>query len=373
MTSKRWFIIFAVAFLTLAETGWGQSATHWSSYKIADGLSEPVFNSVSFTPQGKLIATSLNVPRASKLDGYSVSNFPAPAGNSGRICESPGGQCWALVPQGLMELKNDAWLLHPVSEIAAAYRSSSPRPGCAPPFFPIRQGCVLFLLPDGLGEFSEENPDEPRTIIMRAAAQTQIGSFIGMTLSREGGLWIGGTRGLARVTGPARNLEPNSTWQEYIPPEFLSISNLSQPVSDDDGGVTLVAESAVDHQKMVVMFDGHNWTALPAGSRNFFHAWRGPDQAIWAATAESLFQWVASRTNWVENEEISAGQIFDVEMEPGGAFWLATADGLFRGAPSLWQKPGPVRDLDAPVQCMTLDEEGRFYFIAGNQLHMLQN
>src|ERR1700722_8752867 len=75
MTPKRCFITFAVSFAMLTETGRGQSATHWSSYKIADGLSEPVFNSASFTPQGKLIATSLNAPLAAELDGYSASNF----------------------------------------------------------------------------------------------------------------------------------------------------------------------------------------------------------------------------------------------------------------------------------------------------------
>lgn len=338
---------------------------------MADGLSEPVFDSVSFTPQGKLIATRLNAPLASELDGYSVSNFPAPIGSAGRICESPGGQRWAIVPKGLMELKNETWLPHPVSEISAAFHPASPRLSRAPVFIPVRQGCVLFLGPNDLTEFFTD-PDKPRTVLIRAAAQTGIGDFTGMAAARDEGLWISGTRGLSKVAGPVRNLEPKTAWQEFMPPESLQLSNLSQPVPDSGGGVTLVAESAAK-QKMVVMFDGKNWTTLPASLQNFFCAWREPDQTIWGATSNSLFEWSTSRTNWIEHREISAGRISDVAVEPGGAFWLATSDGLFRGALSLWCMPEPIRDLDLPVACMTLDNAGWLYFIAGNRLHALRN
>ena len=179
--------------------GWGQSAIHWTAYKMADGLAEPLFNWISFTPQGELIATRFNAPLASALDGYSVSNFPAPAENLGRICESPGGQGWALVPSGLAEFKNNSWLPHPVPEIDAAFHPSHPHQGIVPALLPVRQGSVLFLLPDRLMEFLADDPDTSRTVLIKQAAQTQIGDFSSMAGSPDEGLWIGGTRGLARV------------------------------------------------------------------------------------------------------------------------------------------------------------------------------
>ena len=339
---------------------------------MADGLSEPVFDSVSFTPQGKLIATRFNAPLASVLDGYSVTNYPAPAGNIGRICESPGGQRWALVPKGLMELKNGIWLFHPVPEINSAMHPDSSRNSRVPVFLPVRQGCVLFLLPDGLMEFFTDNPSESKVVSIRAATQTGIGDFTDMAVARDEGLWISGTRGLAKAASPVRNLEPKTSLLEFMPPESLQLSNFSQPVPDNNGGVTLLAESAI-HQKTVVTFDGQNWVALPVGSHSFLWAWREADQTIWAATSNSLFEWSTSRTNWIEHREISAGRISDVTLEPSGAFWLATSDGLFRGALPLWCTPEPVRDLDSPVACMTLDKEGWLYFVAGNKLHALRN
>lgn len=368
LTASRWHVL--VAFITLTVTASGQSAVRWSSYKIADGLAEPGFNAVTLTSQGRLIAASLSGAEAAELDGYSVSNFPAPPGNAGRIGESPGGQRWAMVSEGLLEFKDEAWVLHPVPEIAAAYLSGFPRKGVLPSFLPVRQGCVLFLLPQGLMEFSEENPDRPRTLQIHAAAQTQIGLFTGMTVSPDGTLWISGVYGLLRVNGPVRNLSPVSAVQAYRPPAELAVDELGQPEATDAGGVTVLADSAAG--KQVVTFDGRNWATLPVGSRNVIRAWNGPDGAIWAATAESLLEWPAGRTNWVESEDISPGQINDVAVEPAGAFWLATADGLFRCAASLWSKPAALGDLNGPVSGLMPAGQGRLECIADGRVQVVE-
>ena len=278
-----------------------------------------------------------------------------------------------MAPRGLMEYKNEAWLLHPVPEIAAALTAGFPARGGAPPFVPVRQGCVLFLLPQGLLQFSEEDPEAPRIRTLRQAAQTRIGPFTGLAVSPEGAGWITGRHGLARPPGPVRNLDAQTPWQEFLPPESLQLVNLSQPEPGPEGGVVLLAESTAHPGKWVVTFDGRNWVARPAGSNNFFHAWGGPDQVLWAVTPEALFQWVAVQTNWVEYPDLSPGQINDVALESGGAFWLATANGLFRGARPLWGKPAPLQGLNQPVPCLMLDEAGSLFFIAADQLHWLQD
>lgn len=364
-------IIFAVVLAALAEVGHGQTAIQWSAYKMADGLPEPVFHFISFTPQGKLVAARLNAPLASELNGYSITNFPAPPGCLSRICESPGGQRWAVVPQGLTEFKDGSWLLHPVPEINLAFHNRAASPD-APAFLPVRQGSVLFLLPDGLWEFVSESLDSSSTVPVHAAAQAQIGRFTGLAEARDEGLWISGTLGVAKVPGPARNVEPTTRWQEYAPPASLLLTNFSQPTPDGKGGVTLIADSALNGQKAVVLFNEGDWSVLPAGALNFFRAWRGTDDSIWATTANALFQWAPAVTNWIEHKDFSAGQIFDVAIEPDGAFWLGTGDGLFRGARPLWSRPQAARDFDSPVESMVADQKGSVFFVADNQLHELR-
>src|SRR5579871_5194733 len=103
--SKLWTVVPVVALAMLTQWSRGQTSIHWSTYKVADGLAEPAVNCVTLTSQGKVIATSRNAPLADELDGFSVDNFPAPPDYAGRIWESPGGQRWAMEPDGLMELK----------------------------------------------------------------------------------------------------------------------------------------------------------------------------------------------------------------------------------------------------------------------------
>jgi signal transduction histidine kinase len=369
---KRWLIIFAAAFFAFPETMPGQSATHWSFYQTADGLPEATYDSLSFTPQGKLMAASSNASFISELDGYSVSNFPAPPGFIGRICESPGGQLWALAPTGLLEYKNGAWLPHSVPEIISQFRPSPTRRESAVPFVPIRQGCVIFLLPEQLIEFSAEDPAHPHTIVLGTAARTGIGQFKGMAISPGGGMWLCGEHGVAKESEPARNLDPETQWQEEVLPQKLQLENLNNPEPDADGGITVLADSTVNHQKVAATFDGQRWTVRPDCPENCFSAWRGPGLTFWAATPKSLFQWDETRKNWVENDEITVGRIFDVEVEPGGAFWLATSDGLIRGSAALWQKSEPD-DLNSPVRCLIADSNNRLFFIADNKLYVLEN
>ena len=183
-------------------------------------------------------------------------------------------------------------------------------------------------------------------------------------------------RRIARFGQGTRSGSESQTGQrvaQCLVPESLQIQNFQEPQEDDDGGVTVVAESSNSHQKMVAHFDGQHWVAWPAGVEKIRYAWRGPDRATWAITPDVLFKREEGRAEMTENNEISVRDYFDLAVEPGGTFWLATSDGLFHYAPSLWRTPGPVQKVNALVRGLAEDAEGRLWFISGNGLHALQN
>ena len=208
MASQRWFIIFvSVLWLRWRKTDWDNGAVRWSFYKTANGLAGQAYNSSFIYSAGQTCRCQLEPPLVSELDGYFVSNSPAPAGFIGRIGESPGGQLWALAPTELLEFKNGVWLQHPVPRISEASR-----------FLPTRQGCVLLLFPEKISEFSAEDPVHPQLADICTAAQLQISSLTGMALSGDGGLWVCGARGLAHATGPARERERANAMAEICSP-----------------------------------------------------------------------------------------------------------------------------------------------------------
>ena len=355
--------------VALNQTGWSQKASNWHVYKLADGLAEPACVSVTLSPQGKVTTRHLNLPVLSELDGYSITNIPAPEKGLSRIYESPGGQLWTTVHDGLAEFKDQDWVIHRVPEIAVRARlgpgAFNPIPLC-----PVRQGVVLFLLPDRLVEFSLETSGQPRTRPL-LEANRYMEQFSGMTLGRDGRLWLAGIHGLVKAPTGVRLLKPDLEWQQFPLPEALQAENVQEPHEDVEGGITAVAESSANHQKLVLHFDGQGWTARAAGNEKLRQAWRGPDRTVWAMSLQGLFEWEDDQMN--ESEEVSARQFFDVATESSGSFWLATSDGLMRCAPSIWSSPAPLRQFKSPVRCLTPDQAGRLWFVSGAALHLLEN
>jgi signal transduction histidine kinase/ligand-binding sensor domain-containing protein len=342
-----------------------QKSSTWRVYNLADGLPESACVSVTAAQQGRVLVRHAGQPFISELDGYVINPVPAPDNAIGRVYDSPGGQLWTAVPEGLQEFKDDAWLLHPVPEIAALFHQSQ-RLYLSVPLYPTRQGRVMFLLPERLMEFNSEDSQHPGTEVLRSAIQTALRQFSGMTLARDGGLWLSGPGGFAKVVGPLRNIKPDSEWKEFRLPDSLKIKNLGEPHEDESGFVTAVGESKTDGRFLVVLFDGQHWTTRSAGDEKIRLGWSSSDHNCWAATSDKLLQ---LRANGVlENEEISPHQYHDVAVEPNGTFWLATSDGLFRYAPQSWRSPASVSKFNSVVHCTAADREGRTWFISANAL-----
>ncbi|MDB6019991.1 MAG: Histidine kinase [Pedosphaera sp.] len=357
--------------MALAQMSWGQRASNWRAYKVADGLPDPACSSITIGPHGKVWVKHFDLESISLLDGYTVQTIPLPNAGNNRIYESLGGQLWTTTLDGLAEYRESNWLHYPVREIAAEFHTNILRQSPPVPLCPVRQGRVLFLLPDALMEFVAEDQKPQQTAVLRPAIETKLGKFLDMTIARDGGLWVAGTHGVARVPGPARSIKAETEWQEHLLPESLQVQNLQEPREDEEGGITAIAEGLDGQQKLIVHFNGQQWVRQSNGNDKLRLAWRGPDKSYWGATLGSLVQFEEGREEAVENEEVSARKYFDAAVEPGGAFWLATSDGLFRHAPRIWQIPNSLGKINSLIHSLGEDQERRLWIVAGNALHSL--
>ena len=354
-------------------TCWAQKASNWRVYKLSDRLPESACISVTLSPQGKVLVRHFALPLLSELDGYTVRTIPSPEVGRSRVYQSPGGQLWTVVPEGLQEFRDGAWVLHRVAAIEGETRGGSSRVIDPIPLWPVRQGLVLLLLPERLLEYNSEDPDRPQTRTLHEAAHTRLERFYGLAPSRDGGLWVAGARGLAKVPGPIRNLKPETEWQDYLLPSSWQVKNLQGLHEDEDGGVSAIAESTTNQQRVVVYFDGRDWSFQPAGNEKLRQSWRSLDRTRWAMSTETLFEGDETRPELAENDEIGARAYFDVAAQPGGTFWLATSDGLYRYAPPLWRSPAAVKRINSPIDCLAGDAAGGLWFVAGNRLCLLQS
>jgi signal transduction histidine kinase/ligand-binding sensor domain-containing protein len=364
--------LLGVALLPVAEPAWAQRASNWRAYKLADGLPELSCISVSVGQGGKVLVRHAS-PYVTEIDGYRVKVLPAPAGGNSRIYQSPAGQLWTAVADGLMEFQGDTWALHPLPEIATDYRLKAPLTVDPVPLWPVRQGFVLALLADRLLEFNTEDRGNPRATSIRVAAKTGLGRFLGMGPARDGGLWICGERGLARVPTPLRALKAETPWREFAFPADFSCDTMQYPLEASDGLVTVLGRPSTNQQQMLLRFDGESWRAEGPASAKLRSAWRGPDNGFWGFSPEALYQWEPGSAEVTETEELSARRYFDAAVETGGAFWLATSDGLFRYTRPPWQTPVGVRSLRSTIRTMASDSRGGIWFVSGTGLHRLES
>ena len=373
MRSKCRFLIFVASLLAAVTASRAQNASSWRVYKSADGLPETIASSVTVEPHGAVWVKHLNAESISRLDGYEIKTIPSPGLGNNRIYESAGGQIWTVAAEGLQQFKNNNWIHYSIPEISAEFRRNTLSLFRPIPLYPVKQNHVLFLVPDGLMEFNGEDPAHSQATVLRAASQTQIQKFSSMAVARDGGLWITGANGLAKLAGPAHNLKPETQWQEHLLDAGLRIHNLREPTEDDEGGITALAESDDGDRQVLAYFDGREWTiqALPEGK--IMRAWRGANKTWWAMTSYSLFQWQDGQKEITVNEEVSAHRYFDLAVEPGGIFWLATSDGLFRYAPLTWQPPPRAKNLNTQIHGITEGPNGALWVASASSLHQFQN
>jgi len=361
---RRIFLLGTVV-LALARTGRSQNVSDWRIFRDYNGLHQSACVSVSVTPDGKVLVRHPDGSFVTELDGYSIKSvaLPEPTVN---VSESPGGRLWIMTRDGrLEEFNQGVWVEHPAPEIG-------PVGNVIAPFYLPEENHIIFLCADRLVEYDAENPGLPQTRTLLRSDQTRLGKFTGMTVARDGGLWITGERGLGKAPRLALRPGLEKSWNDYLPPESLQIQNLLEPREGDEGGVTVIAESSANGHEVVARFDGLDWAAQPAGMENIRCAWQGSDRILWVATTNALFQQEPGRTNWTEYQEISDHQYNELAMEPGGTFWLATSDGLFHYAPPLWRSPNPIREIYSPVRCLAEDAAGRLWFVAAGKLQSLQ-
>lgn len=370
--ASRFLGRIAVGLLVLAsQPTEAQRASNWRVFRVADGLPEATCLSVTVGPHTRVLARHPYQPYVTLLDGYSATKLPAPATNARRVYQSPAGQIWAPTHKGLLELRDGSWTLHEIPEIASRFAASPQRP-MEMPIRPVKQGMVLFLLPDALMVFYARDPAQPRVELIRSVTQTGLGEFRGFCVARDQGLWVAGSNGLAKVTGPARSLRPDNPWQEFHPDSSLGVMNFGEPCEYGDGTLSMLAESKATGNKAIVSFDRNRWQVESLSLEHVRFGWRGPNRMFWAVTPTGLFHWEQGR-ELAESEEVSARQYFDVALEPGGIFWLATSDGLFRYDPPVWRTPPAASEVESLVHCVTGDRAERLWFIAGNALHSLHN
>lgn len=363
----------------LASLAWGlvsialaEESGPWRVYRKSDGLATSPTVAITTSPRGILWARHANGGAISWLDGFQVHSLQHPNDSNFPVYESRSGQIWSLYPEGLMEYRRDQWLAYPVAAIRAEFQTSALRLVRPIPLLPAERDHVLVLLPNQLLKF---DASQRMAASVRDARDTGLGRFNDLVEARDGGAWLTGGNGLARLPSPLRRFSLESAWTEFLPDPAWQIHNLEHPFEDDEGGVTVVADSMTSSNRVVLYHNGRQWEPpIPAPDR-IRYAWRTPDQTYWAASRSSLLkresgQW---ETVHLPGAPGTQPQFFDVAVQANGLFWLATSDGLVRYSPPTWRAPPGLAGLRFAAQGVAEDAQGRVWFGTSDGLRVVHD
>ncbi len=361
-----WWVLAALALGLSGRVARAQPATPWRVYRAADGLRASLTTAVTVSPRGHVWVRHGELDDLSRLDGYTVRQIPAPKEQNVRVYESRAGRVWAVCDEGLLEYINDRWEKHPIAAFRQGPGTSSLRLGRQVPILPAEEDRVLLLLPDRLLEYRALHTEVK---LLRLASRTRLGPFNDLAPAADGGFWVSGSNGVARIRGPLRQVDATTPWAEYILPKNFPVRNLQRPNEDDAGGITTVADSLLSGRRVLVHFDGkHQWLTRTLPEGNLRLAWRDLEPGVfWGLTANALVRWGPGPGDPVKETPVN-GQYFDAAVRPGGVFWVATTEGLARYAPLVWRTPLAMIGRSARVGALLEAPSGHLWLATPTDL-----
>ncbi len=202
-------------------------AGQWRFWTASDNLFNSCCYRVSVSENGTVWSTHsiqgitrhYPLDNVSRLDGYHVKIFEEAARNT-PIYENRFGQIWSLTLGGgsylglqRYEPVSGEWTKWEIEEIKATRIPTGVPERVNISLLSLTPDRLLFLLPDRLMEFNT-TIEQARSI--RGVKDTNLGSFRDMCIARDGGIWITGLNGLAKLQSELGLEGSLSEYTEYL-------------------------------------------------------------------------------------------------------------------------------------------------------------
>jgi signal transduction histidine kinase len=304
---------------------------------------EPPTVAVTLSSRGRVIARQQEGSAITIFDGYSSRQLIVPENALGRVFESRSGQLWSVYAEGLLLFQRGVWTQLPVPEIrleqGRIFRQTRPIS-----IVPAEVNRAFYLLSDRLMQFDAATG---RSTLVKAAAETGLGTFTEMVESFDGGLLISGANGAGRLAGPMRHITTASPWQEFALGPNSPVENLQRPSSLRDGSVMAIGFDRNNPALRYLLRSGEDdWTRETIAGEKIRAAWTGWGDTRWGMSYGGLFRFTSQNPlAWAR--EGGAETCYDAAPQTNGVFWLATSSGLARYAPPLWMPPAEITALGA--------------------------
>ena len=372
--AKKFLPLLLIAVLAYSSPGKANNdlPTNWRFFKTSDGLAESWSSYITIGPSGKVLISHGVINGLSWFDGQPtiggkyLQNMKSP-GDDLKVYESRSGQLWSLYSNGVQLYKNGNWAKYKIDDIVMHYPPDNIVRTLIP-FLPGERDQVFYLLPNRLMAFDAST--ETNGIVSKAEDEN-LGRFIDMIAARDGGIWVTGENGVAKLElGPGPTVK---RWEEYLL-TGLGVKDLQEPVEGDDQKLFAVAVNIRTNKNELVRFDGARWRILNDYTGTVLKGWPGVEDSYWILKEQHTLACLRNGKEEIQDKaDILSGEIREVAVEPGGVFWLTTSHGVARYTPSIWRTPAEINEVKTRIHAIHEDSAGRLWFAAIDNILLFDN
>ncbi|HVK57428.1 MAG TPA: ATP-binding protein [Candidatus Kapabacteria bacterium] len=342
-----WLLIVVFAFPCVLHA---QRSTHVRPFRPSG--SYPA--NITISPIGTIVSRSGENRNVLLLDGYTRTEIPMEVETSYRVYQSRSAQLWSVTRDGLQLYHQNEWTLHPISEIRSEFSNYPIRQLRQISLLPAEVGRVFILLSDRLLEYEAGSR---KVGIIKSASETKIGDFLEIQEGVNETIWISGTLGWARLSGPMRRVSSETEWTEYVLPNTNEVHGLQRPFEFPATTVTSSANSTrPDGTRFIVRLQDGEFSSFPVPGEKIKQGWTAWDNSIWGYSSTALFRLESEPLVRLRKEPVSGTQ-YDIACETNGVFWIASSEGLLRYAPFLWRAPTGLDDLQSSIHSIAFSRQ----------------
>lgn len=363
----------------------------WRFWTTSDGLFNSCCYRVSVGENGSVWSThsiqgiAKHYPKdtVSRLDGYNVKIVEDAARNT-PIYEDRFGQIWSLPLGGSCYLGlqryepvRGEWIKWEIEEIKATRIPTGVPDRIHIALLSLTPDRILFLLPDRLMEF---NTAIEQVKSVKEVNDTNLGSFRDMCFARDGGVWITGLNGHAKLKSEQGAEGPLSEYTEYLFKREYGFYNLLYPFEDEKGNLWGVISPLGNPRECLMRFNGNSWKMLYSlqhysNDKRLLRVMGYPNQneSFWIAGLSSTCRIEGNKEELVPKNVIIPEIIWDIAMEPNDVLWLATAQGLARHSPVPWRAPAGIPRTDQVCHSIVEDQKRCLWFACVDTLNCYES
>ncbi|MCS1410843.1 MAG: Sensor kinase CckA [Verrucomicrobia subdivision 3 bacterium] len=341
----------------------GQNAFNWRSFTTANGLTNSAINSVTIGPKGTVWLKHDDLSAVTRFDGYQFDTYHYPSSTPSRVFEGRSSQLWAVDKDAVLQQSGGPWLRFPLAPIHQEYRQNIRRVTQPISMIPLRINKVLILLSDQLIRFDSQ---ENQMTQLKHVGKTQLGKFKDMIELKNESLFVTGELGIAQIHSDSRSLTPDADWTELTFQADAKLRDFQRPTENLDGSVSMIA-TGENQTRYIATVQNHQWQIQSVDRLKLRFAWKRPG-GYWGQSYNSIYRITEDGATAVGQDEVSAGLFMDVAVESPDIFLVASSEGLFRHAPSCWQKPLPLADIDSSAHGILEDRQQRLWFLSSDAL-----